>query len=199
MDFSSFEAFVDSTLLFLDGWGFIIVIIFAIMHPIFENPLSLFNLSLGIALMGTVLGYTVVFLSNVVGIMILYYLATTANEKTGFILRKKKVSKKVLEWIEETHIWKHIFVIGVPMIPTYPVKLAVPLSGVSFKKYMITLVGAYLFLFFGNTLIYYGVVSFITDNIPNWVSFMLLLVLVIYVYFGKYMFKKEGLKESESV
>lgn len=187
----SFELFVENALLFLQGWGFIIIIIFGIVHPILENPLALFNLSLAIAILGIPLGYTVVFVSNLIGIIILYILATKFNEKSNDFLFRKRVSKSALDWIRDTPTWKHIVVIGVPMIPTYPIKVAVPLSKVTFKKYMITLVGAYLFLFFGNSLIYFGIVGLITDVIPSYVSFILLLVLVLYIYFGKYLFNKD--------
>ena len=187
----SFELFVENAMVFLQGWGFIIVIIFGIVHPITENPLSLFNLSLAIGILGIPLGYALVFVSNLIGIIILYVLATKFNEKSNDFLFRKKVSKSALDWIKGTPTWKHIVVIGVPMIPTYPIKLAVPLSKVGFKKYMITLVGAYLFLFFGNTLIYFGVVGLITEVVPSYVSFILLLTLVVYIYFGKYLFNKD--------
>ena len=181
--------FVENALQFLDGWGFIIVIVFGIIHPILENPLALFNLTLAIALLGIPLGYLVVFLSNIIGILILYVLATKFNSKTNDFLFKKKVSNSALNWIKNTPLWKHIVVIGVPLIPTYPIKLAVPLSKIGFKQYLITLVGAYLFLFFGNTLIYFGVAGLVSNIIPNYVSFILLLILVIYIYFGKHLFK----------
>jgi len=185
------ELFVDNALIFLNDWGFIIVIVFGIIHPLLENPLALFNLSLAIAIMGVPLAYITVFLANLIGILLLFYFTRMVNNKSDNFLSKKKISGKVLDWIKTTETWKHIVVIGVPMIPTYPIKLAVPLSGVSFRKYMTTLVGAYLFLFFGNTLIYFGVTGFISETIPNWVSFSLLLILVLYIYFGKYLFRKE--------
>jgi uncharacterized membrane protein YdjX (TVP38/TMEM64 family) len=185
--------FVDEVILFLGNYGFVIVILFGIAHPILENPLALFNLTLAIALLGTAVGYIVVFVSNLIGILILYYLVMKVKNHKNKIFLKKKVPNKILEWARTTETWKHIVVIGVPLIPTYPIKIAVPLSGVGFKKYMLTIVGAYIFLFFGNTLIYYGVLGIVTDNIPNYVSFLLLLLFVIYVYFGNRIFYKEKL------
>jgi len=185
--------FVDEVILFLGNYGFVIVILFGIAHPILENPLALFNLTLAIALLGTAVGYIVVFVSNLIGILILYYLVMKVKNHKNKIFLKKNVPNKILEWARTTETWKHIVVIGVPLIPTYPIKIAVPLSGVGFKKYMLTIVGAYIFLFFGNTLIYYGVLGIVTDNIPNYVSFLLLLLFVIYVYFGNRIFYKEKL------
>ncbi|MBU1020230.1 MAG: hypothetical protein KJ847_03375 [Firmicutes bacterium] len=187
---------VDSLLLFLGKYGFLIVIVFGILHPLFENPLSLFNLALAISLLGIPLGYILVFSSNVVGILLLYYFATKFNQKSDDVLFRKKVSQKLLVWIKETSIWKHIIVIGVPLIPTYPIKLAVPLSNIGFKKYFITLIGAYIFLFFGNTLMYFGVLGFISNTIPNYISFILLSLFIVYLYFGNSLFKKEKLSKN---
>lgn len=188
-----FTSFVDEAILFLGNYGFIIVILFGVAHPILENPLSLFNLALAITMLGIGMGYLVVFVSNLVGILILYYLVMRFKKRSSEALFEKKVADKVLTWIKETDTWRHIVVIGVPMIPTYPIKIAVPLSGVGFKKYLVTLIGAYIFLFFGNTLIYFGVLGIITNNIPNYVTFSLLFAFVLYIYFGHRLFYKDKL------
>ena len=174
----SFDSFVEELLFFLGNYGFIIVIIFGVMHPLFENPLSLLNMALAFSILGIPLGFLVVFSSNLIGIFLLYYFAIRFNEKSNNILFRKKVPEKILNWVKTTDTWRHILVIGVPMIPTYPVKIAVPLSKVGFKKYLITLVGAYMFLYFGNFLIYFGILGFISDSIPNFVSYILLIVFV---------------------
>jgi len=189
----NFEFFVEELLFFLGNYGFILIIVFGIMHPLFENPLSLLNLALSIAILGVPFGFLVVFSSNLIGIILLYYFALKFNEKSNNILYEKKVPEKVLSWVKETETWRHILVIGVPMIPTYPIKIAVPLSNVGFRKYMITLVGAYLFLYFGNFLIYFGVMGFITDVIPSFVSFILLSIFVVYIYFGNSLFKRSDI------
>lgn len=186
----SFGLFVENALVFLQGWGFIIVIIFGIIHPLVEGPFALFNLSIAIALLGIPLGYAVVFVSNVIGILILYLIASKFNDKTDDYLFRKKVSKSTLDWVKNTPTWKHIVVIGVPAIPTYPVKIAVALSKLSFRRYMFTIVGSYIFLFFGNTLIYFGIAGLVTNIVPDYVSFILLLILVVYIYFGKHLFNK---------
>lgn len=186
-----FELFVENTLLFLQDWGFLIVILFGVLHPLFENPLHLFNFSIAIALLGIPIGILVVAVSNVIGILLLYYFTRVVNDKSDNYFQRRKVSSSILRWVKETETWKHIIVIGVPLIPTYPVKVAVPLSGIAFKKYMITLCGAYLFLFFSNSLIYFGALGFLTNTIPTWISYILVLLLIVIVYFGKYIVKKE--------
>jgi len=187
----SFETLVENALIFLAGWGFILVIIFGIIHPLVEGPFALFNLSIAIALLGIPIGYALVFVSNVIGIIILFLLARKFNDKSNDVLFRKKISKSTLEWVKNTPTWKHIFVLGVPAIPTYPIKIAVALSKLSFRNYMITMIGAYLFLFFANTLLYFGIAGLVANVVPQYVSFIFLVVLVLYIYFGKHMFNKE--------
>jgi len=187
----SFETLVENALVFLAGWGFILVIIFGIIHPLVEGPFALFNLSIAIALLGIPIGYALVFVSNVIGIIILFLLARKFNDKSNDVLFRKKISKSTLEWVKNTPTWKHIFVLGVPAIPTYPIKIAVALSKLSFRNYMITMIGAYLFLFFANTLLYFGIAGLVANVVPQYVSFIFLVVLVLYIYFGKHMFNKE--------
>lgn len=195
----SFDSFVEELMFFLGNYGFIIVIIFGIMHPLFENPLSLLNMALAFSILGIPLGFLIIFSSNLIGIFLLYYFALRFNEKSKNILFRKKVPEKILNWVKTTDTWRHILVIGVPMIPTYPIKIAVPLSKVGFKKYLITLVGAYMFLYFGNFLIYFGILGFISENIPNYVSYILLIIFVVYVYFGKSVFKKNKINEKNEL
>jgi len=179
-----FVSFANEILEFLGIFGIVVVIIFGIMHPLFENPLSLLNMSLSIAILDIPIGFLVVFISNIIGILLLYFFAKRFNEKSDDFLFRKNSSEKALKWINSTRTWKHIIVIGMPLVPTYFIKIAVPLSKVSFRKYLIILIGAYIFLYFGNFLIYFGVLGFVTDYIPSYVSFILLTIFVIFVYFG---------------
>lgn len=199
MDLLSFTTFVDNTLLFLQDWGFLIVIVFGIIHPLIENPFHLFNLTLAIGILGIPLGFIIVFLSNIIGILMLYYFANKISSKSNDYLKNKKVSGAILQWVKDTETWKHIVVIGAPLIPTYPIKIAIPFSGVTFKKYMVTLIGSYLFLFLGDSLIYFGVTALFSDFIPEWLGYVLLILFACYIYFGKYIFNKEKILTGESI
>lgn len=192
MDFTSFEAFVESMIIILDQYAFILVILFAFIHPLFEGPLALFTLSLGIILLGPVIAFPLIFAFNILGSMLLFYLLKKVDKFSNYYLHRKKVSNDVLDWLQRTKKWKHVFVLGVPIIPTYPVKIGYLLSEPKFKEGMITMIFAYLFLFFGNTLIYYGVLTFLESGTSRVISIIILLVLVLFVYFGNDIFKKIG-------
>lgn len=197
MDFTSFDAFVESALLFLQQYGFILVIIFAILHPIIEGPLALFNLGLGIAIIGIPLAYMLIFISNLIGVVILYILLQKVDKFSNYYLHKKKVSKSVLEWLQSTKKWKHIFVIGIPLIPTYPIKIGYMLSEPKFKDMFITLAASYVFLFLGNTFIYFGAISFLDSGLSRVISVVVLVLLVLFVYFGNTFMSKLKLAKGE--
>lgn len=170
---------------FFGPYGFWMILVFGILHPLTENPWSFFTLSLAIAVLGIPLGYSTLLLGNIIGILLLYLIARGINRWTKYYLLKKNISKKILNWIDTTDTWRHIIVIGVPSIPTYPIKVALPFSRMSFGKYFGTLLGAYLFLHVANSLLYFGLLGFVTDTIPDWVSVVLLALFALYIYFGK--------------
>ena len=189
--------FIDNLLTLLGNYGFLLVIFFGILHPLTENPWSLVTMTLSISLLGIYFGYALLFASNVIGILLLYVIVCSINKRTNYFFRRKKISQKVLTWINNTESWRHIIVIGLPLIPTYPIKISLPFSNMSFKRFFLTLLDSYLFLYIANSLIYFGILGFITNNIPNYVSFILLLLFALYIYFGKYLKKKWSLHQLE--
>lgn len=85
-------------------------------------------------------------------------------------------------------MWKHAIVIGAPLIPTYPIKIAIVLSDMGNKKIYMTLLWSYVTLFVGNAMIYFGIAGLINDIIPRYVSYPLLVLFVLWIYFGRYIF-----------
>lgn len=193
MDLTWYYDTVDGTLQFLQGWGFILVIVFGLSHVIMSQPLYLFGLSLAIYLLGVPLGYTLLITSNFVGMLLFWYL--TREIKKDNILKRWKISDKVFTWVRTTETWRHAIVIGAPTIPTFPIKLAIPLSGMPFKQYMKTMIQSYLVLLVSYSLIYFGVTNVLTDNLPGWVIVLIILFIVIYIYFGRRIFNR-GMKSA---
>lgn len=175
----------DEIMLFLGNYGFIIVIVFGILHPIIDNPWSFFTMSLSITLLGVPFGYALLLISNVIGIALVFVILKMIDQRTDNYLYKKKVSGKILKWLETTETWRHIIVIGLPLVPTFFLKLAFPFTKISFRKYFVTVLGSYTFLYSIYSLVYFGVLSFLTDNIPNYVGVFLLLSFSILIYFSK--------------
>ena len=149
-----------------------VVLLFSFMHPLTENPWSLFTLSLALTALGVIQGYLLIITGYLIGVVVLYVLVRFIHQKSDCRFMKLKGAKKVLNWVASTSTLRHILVIGMPNIPTYPIKISLPLTTMSFTKYIITLMGSYLFLTIMNSLLYFGIFSLFGINIPRWVSIL---------------------------
>lgn len=163
----------------------VLIVLFGILHPLTENPWSLFTLGIAISVLGVPLAYLVVFGSNLIGSVLLYAIVHTIHKKTNYALQAKPYIGRALEWIAATPMYKHIIVIGLPSVPTYPIKVALPLSPMSFQRYLITISGSYLFLLIANSLLYFGVLGTVSNAIPSWLGVTLLILFAGIVYFSR--------------
>lgn len=168
----------------------ILIIVFGILHPLTENPWSFFTLSIAIPVVGIPLAFIIILLSNLVGSILLYGIVRSLHKKKDYVLQSKKYIGGALNWIATTPMYKHIIVIGLPTVPTYPIKLALPLSSISFQRYIITIFGSYLFLMIANSLLYFGVFGTIYEQIPPWLGVTFLIVFVGLLYFSGTIKKK---------
>ena len=83
-----------------EQYGFWIILLLAILHPLTENPWSFLTMSIGLRILGIPLGYGTIFLGNIIGIILLYLIFHGIHQKTNYIAQQKKISKKVLEsWL----------------------------------------------------------------------------------------------------
>lgn len=180
----------DQLIAYAEQYGFWIILLLAILHPLTENPWSFLTMSLALTILGIPLGYGTIFLGNIIGIVTLYAIMHGFNRSTNYFVLQQKTSKKVFDWIKNADTWRHIIVIGMPMIPTYPIKIALPLSGIGFIKYFWTLIGSYVFLYSAYTLLYFGLIGFITEAIPNSIAIISLSAFALYIYFGKTLREK---------
>jgi len=169
-----------------------IILLFAILHPLTENPWSLLSLTLAITFVGIPVGYGIIFIGTVIGILLLYLIMHSIRLLSHDALLHKRGSKAILNWINDTQTWRHIIVIGMPAIPTYPIKIALPLSKMTFSKFFITLLSSYIFLYIANSLLYFGVLGIVTNNIPKPLAILLLTLFALYIYFGKSLRHKEA-------
>jgi hypothetical protein len=64
-------------------------------------------------------------------------------------------------------------------------KIAFPFTTISFKKYFLTILSAYIFLYTIYSLVYFGVLTFLTDNVPQYIGVILIVLFTIIIYFGK--------------
>lgn len=161
-----------------------LIVVFGILHPLTENPWSLFTLGIAIPVLGIPLAYAIILGSNLIGSIVLYGIIHTLHKKKDYVLQSKQYIGNALAWIAETPMYKHIIVIGLPTVPTYPIKVALPLSNMSFSRYLITIFGSYVFLITANSLIYFGIFGSVFNAIPTWVAAICLILFAIVLYFS---------------
>ncbi len=189
-----FTPYIETAIEYLGIWSFLLIILFGILHPTVEQPWSFVATSYALLLYG-VIGLLILFVSNMVGVLILYVICHTIKVKNEDIIQNKKILHKSIKWLEKTETYKHIIAIGIPLVPTWIIKVAIGFTDIKLHKYMLILAGSYILLFTGNLLMYYGVVSILSDAIPYYVSFPLLTLFVVYLYSGRQLFEKLGLKK----
>lgn len=172
------------------GWiGLTIILLFAFFHVTFEGPLALFLLATATLILDS-FGWAVVVLLLVhwSGLPLFYYLVHHFHRRTNRVMVKVHVTNQLLEWVDRQQRWQHMIVIGLPFIPTYPVKLALTVKAASFRDYMATLMGSYVIFYSGHSLIYWGVLSFLTSELPWWVGVITSFSLALLIYGGKKLF-----------
>lgn len=177
--------FVENAREFLGVYSFFIVILFGILHGMTDNPWSFLTMTLSLTLLPLPIGYLVLLSSNYLGSVIQYYGLHYLNKRSDNYFYQKRVSKKVLVWLEKQPLWKHIIVIGMPLVPTVSLRIALPFTTITFKHYMKIIIGAYLFLYGSYSLFYFGALSFLDGKISEPVGVALLALFCALVYFGK--------------
>ncbi|PAT01989.1 hypothetical protein CI105_03780 [Candidatus Izimaplasma bacterium ZiA1] len=188
--------FINQALIFLGDYGFIIVILFGITHPSLSAPVSIFTLTLSLTLLGYFYGYIVLLGANAVGILIFYYFVRKFDVKRDSFIAKSKRRENTILWIEKTSSWKHMLVIGLPFLPTQPIRMGVAFSRISLKRFFFTLFGSYIILYIGNSLIYFGFASLLDDSIPRPLSILFFLIFALVIYFSNSLFNKEKIAEN---
>lgn len=192
----NFGEVINQILIILGDYGFILVIIFGITHPSLSAPVAIFTLTLSLTLLGYFLGYMLLLGSNIVGIIIFYYFVRKLDNKRDAFIKKSKRRENIMRWIEKTSSWKHMLVIGLPFLPTQPIRMGIAFSRISFKKFFFTLLGSYIVLYIGNSLIYFGFASLIDDSIPRPLSILFFFIFAVVVYFSNTIFNKEKIAEN---
>ncbi len=183
------DSFYTDLSLWMQGLGLIgllIVLGLAFFHVTFEGPLALFLLVTTSLILDSI-GWAIVLILLVhwAGLPLFYVLVHHLHRRTNRLMERVELTNQLLVWVDQQPRWKHMIVIGLPFIVTYPVKLALTIKAKSFKDYMITLMGSYGVLMVGNLLIYFGALGALTERLPPWVSVLSVVTLALLIYFGR--------------
>ena len=165
-----------------------IVLFLGIIHPLISQPMYLLSVSLSIYFFGPLLGIPYLLFVNIIGIILYYFLIKAINKR--FELNKKPKLIAAFAWLERTPEYKHSIAIGLPLVPTYAIKLALPMSEKRFKDYFMILFGSYLILAFFYVLVYYGILVIFLRGELTYLTFIVF-ALIIGVMYGSNVIRKK--------
>ena len=175
----SFESWVLS----IGFAGIIIIFLIAVLHPTIEGPAALLLLTILTILVESVwLASLILLIGFAIGFSFFYYLVHFLYDKYGQTLNRFSPTQKALQWVKNQPTWKHILVIGMPLVYTYPLRIAFTIQHKKFFPFWIETLMQYSFLTLANLLLYFGIIELIFWNLPIELISILLFFLAIGIY-----------------
>lgn len=157
-----------------------VILILGIIHPIISQPMHTLSVTLTIYYFGPIQGIILLFMANLIGIILYYFIVNGLNNKIH--LENHPKLKPAFNWLTRTRGYKHSIAVGLPLVPTYFIKLALPISDKRFIDYFFIMTGSYIILFSFNISFYYGIlVIFFTGELTI-VTFIVFVVFIIFLY-----------------
>ena len=165
----------------------LIIASLSFIHPFISQPWSLLNISLSMIWFGELPGIILAFIFYVLG-MIGYYGLIQVIEKK-YKLEENKRLIPIFKWLKETPSYKHAIAVGIPLVPTYFIKMLLPISEKPFLKYMAVMVSAYAFLTSVNVILYYGIFVSVLMGDATWITFIVFVLLIVIMYMSSHIKK----------
>ncbi|MEY3609565.1 MAG: hypothetical protein RLZZ264_86 [Bacillota bacterium] len=163
--------------------GVFMVFVLAVLHPTLEGPAAILLLTiLTIFLKNVWLASALLWLAYTIGFSFFYILIHWLHKKTNQMVEKYSPTKKAIEWVRRQPTWKHILVIGMPLVYTYPLRIAFTIQHQKFYPFFWQTFLQYGVLTVGNLLIYFGIMQLIFFNLPIWVVSIVLAMLSTGIY-----------------
>lgn len=164
-------------------WVMVVVLLFAILHPVIEFPTGILIFTFLATYWGNI-GYAFLFLyaGHLIGLMLVYFLVRLVHPFTEWVKKKLPSSEGVLTWMKAQPTWKHVLVIGMPLTYTYPLRMAWTLNHLSLQHYMAQASLIYAWFYVGNVFLYLGWIQWVEGYLPLWVIILILIGISILIY-----------------
>ena len=163
--------------------GILVIFMLAILHPTVEGPAALLLLTILTILIDSIwLASLILLVGFSIGFSLFYVLVHYLHQKNNSQLERFIPTKKAIEWVKQQPTWKHIIVIGMPLVYTYPLRIAFTIQHKKFLPFWWETFLQYAFLTVGNLLLYFGVIEFIFWDLPLWGISLILILLSISIY-----------------
>jgi hypothetical protein len=163
--------------------GIVVVFLLAVLHPTVEGPAALFLLTVLTILVESVWFASLILLIGFsIGFSFFYYLVHYLHLKNNAQLERFTPTKKALAWVKQQPTWKHILVIGMPLVYTYPLRIAFTIQHKTFLHFWKETLLQYSFLTIANLFLYFGIIEFIFLDLPLEIISILLFMIAIGIY-----------------
>jgi hypothetical protein len=171
----------------------VIIFVLSIIHPMISQPWSLLSVTVASIWFGIPTALIILWSGYLLGMLLYYVLIRALNHKYHF--KKNPKFKHAIQWLDDTPGFQHAISLGAPLIPTYVIKMMMPLSEKSFLNYMSVMVGAYVILTISNVLLYYGIFVEALLGPRSWITFLILTLFITGMYV--YSYQKKRIKQAE--
>jgi hypothetical protein len=188
----SFIEFFPQIILGFGMWGYFILCLLAILHPIIEAPAALILMTIMTLYTNSVFA-SIFILSffHFIGFILIYLFIHRFKSSSLFKTNTRLSFPKVKAWYESKKEWQHIFVMGLPLIYTYPLRMYWTLKTKSLHSFLGRMTVIYTIMYIGNLLMYWGYFLILERFVTNE---GLLLGMVLFVYliyrFGTFKIRK---------
>jgi hypothetical protein len=163
--------------------GVLVVFILAIFHPTIEGPAALLLLTVLTILVDSIwLASLILLLGFSIGFSLFYVLVHYLHQKNNSYLERLTPTKKAIEWVKQQPTWKHIIVIGMPLVYTYPLRIAFTIQHKKFIPFWKETFLQYSFLTIANLFLYFGIIQFIFWDLPLEIISVILFSIAIGIY-----------------
>jgi hypothetical protein len=163
--------------------GIALIFLLAMLHPTVEGQAALFLLTVLTILVDSVwLASLILLVSFSIGFSFFYFLVHYLHTKNNAQLERFTPTRKALAWVKQQPTWKHIIVIGMPLVYTYPLRIAFTIQHQTFLPFWKETFLQYSFLTIANLFLYFGIIEFIFWDLPLEIISVILLILAIGIY-----------------
>lgn len=163
--------------------GVLLIFVLSILHPTVEGPAALFLLTILTILINSIwLASLILLVGFSIGFSLFYVLVHYLHQRNNSPLERFTPTKKAIQWVQQQPTWKHIIVIGMPLVYTYPLRIAFTIQHKRFVPFWKETFLQYSFLTIANLLLYFGVIEFIFWDIPLWGISLILILVSISIY-----------------
>lgn len=192
------DSFIESLpefIISLGLWGYLTLCIFAVLHPMIEAPAALILMTLMTLYTHSVFqSIMILSIFHFIGFLLIFFLVHRLNLLSLFKNKQRYSFPKVKAWYDSKKEWQHIFVMGLPLIYTYPLRFYWTLKTKSLLPFLFKMTIIYTIMYLGNLLMYYGYFFILERFVTNEGLLLGMIFFAFIIYrFGTYTFKKTTL------